>query len=497
MRILLLYPENPDTFWSFRYALPFIRKKANLPPLGLLTVAALLPESWEKRLVDMNVEPLQQKDIDWADYIFISAMVVQRDSTHAAIKRCKEAGKKIVAGGPLFLAEYEDFPEVDYFVLNEGELTLPPFIRDLEAGNPQRMYTTTEFADLTKTPVPLWHLAKLKYYSDMCLQYSRGCPFACDFCNITAMLGHKPRTKTADQIIAELDALHALGWRGSAFFVDDNFIGNKRQLKNEILPALAAWRKGKKGIQFKTEASINLVDDQELMDLMSQAGFNSLFIGIETPDDAGLNECQKAQNMGRNLLESVKTLQHNGFAVDGGFIVGFDTDDETIFQRQIDFIQQSGIVTAMVGLLQAINGTKLYYRLQEEGRLLSKASGNNVDDNLNFISRMDPQLLHKGYQKILATIYAPAAYYQRVRTFLKEYRKTTSIVVPVTWTDIWAFIRSIVVIGFGKERREYWKLLAWTLTHRPKLFAEAVTFTIYGFHFRHICESVLGSNYAA
>lgn len=496
MRVLLLYPENPDTFWSFRHALPFISKKASLPPLGLLTIAAMLPKTWEMRLVDMNIEELKQSDIDWADYVFISAMVVQRDSARAAIHACKQAGKKVVAGGPLFLGEYDDFPEVDHFVLNEGELTLPPFLRDLEAGTPQRVYQTSEFADITKTPVPLWHLAKLQQYSDMCLQYSRGCPFACDFCNITSMLGHRPRTKTAQQIIAELDALYAAGWRGGAFFVDDNFIGNKRQLKSEILPALAEWRKGKKGIKFKTEVSINLADDQELMNLMSAAGFNSLFVGIETPDDAGLNECQKSQNLGRDLLGSVKTLQRNGFEVDGGFIVGFDTDDETIFQRQIEFIQRSGIVTAMVGLLQAINGTRLYRRLQEEGRLISEATGNNVDDTMNFVPRMDPDVLHRGYQKILASIYAPRAYYQRVRTFLREYRKAASIQVPLTWTYFKAFIRSIFRIGLGKDWREYWKLLFWTLTHRPGLIQEAVTFSIYGFHFRHICEMVLGADYA-
>lgn len=497
MRILLVYPRNPDTFWSFRYALPFVNKKANLPPLGLLTVAALLPEDWEKRLVDMNIEDLHQRDLEWADYVFISAMVVQRDSTHEVIQRCKQAGKKVVAGGPLFLSEYEDFPEVDHFVLNEGELTLPPFIKDLEEGHPQRIYSTTEFADITKSPVPLWHLAKLDQYADMCLQYSRGCPFACDFCNITSMLGHRPRTKTAEQIIAELDALYALGWRGLAFFVDDNFIGNKRQLKSEILPALAEWRKDKKGVIFKTEVSINLADDQELMDLMIKAGFSSIFVGIETPNPAGLSECQKAQNLGRDLMESVKILQRNGFEVDGGFIVGFDTDDESIFQRQIDFIQRSGIITAMVGLLQAVKGTTLYKRLEEEGRILAKASGNNVDDSINFISKMDPTILHKGYEKILATIYAPRTYYQRVRTFLREYRKPDTAKMPITKNEVKAFLRSIKYIGFGKERGEYWKLLLWTIINRPALFAEAVTYSIYGYHFRHICESILGPDYAS
>jgi radical SAM superfamily enzyme YgiQ (UPF0313 family) len=494
VHILLVYPEFPDTFWSFRHVLPFIHKKAMLPPLGLLTVAAMLPEEWEKRLVDMNVQPLHQQDLNWADYVFISAMVVQRDTTRAVIQRCKQAHKKIVAGGPLFLSEYEAFPEVDHFVLNEGEVTLPPFLRDLEAGNPRRIYASTEFPDITLSPTPLWRLAKLNLYSEMCLQYSRGCPFACDFCNITSMLGHKPRTKTAKQVVAELDALYLAGWRGRAFFVDDNFIGNKRKLKEEVLPALIAWRKGKKGLSFMTEASINLADDPELMHLMGRAGFNSVFVGIETPDDAGLTECQKNQNRGRDLVESVKTLQRNGFNVDGGFIVGFDSDNESIFQRQIDFIQRSGIVTAMVGLLQAPKGTRLYDRMKDEGRLICETTGNNADDTINFVPKMDPDLLHRGYQTILATIYAPKAYYQRIRTFLKEYRVPSPIKMPLTWTEIRAFVRTMVVLGFGKERSEYWKLLFWTIFHKPKQITEAVTYTVLGFHFRRICEMYVSAD---
>ena len=494
MRILLVYPEFSDTFWSFRHVLPFIHKKAMLPPLGLLTVAAMLPEKWDKRLVDMNVQPLHQQDLDWADYIFISAMVVQRDTARAAIKRCKQAGKKIVAGGPLFLSEYDTFPEVDHFVLNEGEVTLPPFLRDLEAGNPRRIYTSSEFPDITTSPTPLWRLAKLKLYSVMCLQYSRGCPFACDFCNITSMLGHKPRTKTAQQVVSELEALYQAGWRGRADFVDDNFIGNKRKLKDEVLPAIIEWRKGKKGMSFLTEASINLADDPELMHLMGQAGFNCVFVGIETPDDAGLSECQKSQNRGRDLLESVKTLQRNGFMVEGGFIVGFDSDTESIFQQQIDFIQRSGIATAMVGLLQAAKGTTLYNRMKDEGRLICETTGNNADDTMNFVPRMDPDLLHRGYQTILATIYAPKAYYQRIRTFLQEYRITASIKMPLTWTDISAFFRTIVILGFGKEHREYWTLLFWTIFHRPKLIAEAVTYTVLGYHFRRISEMYVNTD---
>ena len=401
MKILLVYPEFPDTFWSFKHALKFVQKKAGAPPLGLLTVAAMLPAEWEKRLVDLNVTNLTDEDLAWADYVFISAMIVQRESARAVIKRCKTAGVKVVAGGPLFTMEHEQFPDVDHFVLNEAEETLAPFLRDLEQGQARRVYTSTEFPDIHQTPVPLWQLANLKHYDTISIQFSRGCPFNCDFCNVTALLGHRPRTKTAAQIIAELDSLYALGWRKSIFFVDDNFIGNKKQIKSEVLPALIEWRKGKTGMPFSTEASINLADDPELLRLMVQAGFDTVFVGIETPNEDSLAECSKNQNKGRDLVESVKQLQRAGLQVQGGFIVGFDNDSPSIFQQQIDFIQKSGIVTAMVGLLQAPLGTRLYERMQKEGRLVNEFSGDNVDGSTNIIPRMGLEPLREGYRKIL------------------------------------------------------------------------------------------------
>ncbi|MCF8061613.1 MAG: B12-binding domain-containing radical SAM protein, partial [Deltaproteobacteria bacterium] len=296
MRILLIYPEYPDTFWSFKHAIKFIHKKAAHPPLGLLTIGAMLPGDWPKRLVDMNVSKLTQKDLEWADCAFVSGMVVQRASARTAIHRCREAGLKIVAGGPLFTSEHEEFEEVDHFVLNEAEITLPPFLRDLQQGTARRIYESSEFADVQKTPAPLWELALIKKYAGMSIQFSRGCPFNCEFCNVTALFGHKTRVKTADQIIRELDRLYALGWRSNVFFVDDNFIGNKRYLKETLLPALIEWRKGKRGIPFNTEASVNLADDEELMKMMVEAGFDSVFIGIETPDEESLAECNKRQN---------------------------------------------------------------------------------------------------------------------------------------------------------------------------------------------------------
>ncbi|HEY5983334.1 MAG TPA: cobalamin-dependent protein, partial [Anaerolineales bacterium] len=265
MKILMVYPEFPDTFWSFKHALRFIKKKAGAPPLGLLTVAAMLPPAWEKKLVDLNVIGLTDQDLHWADYVFISAMIVQRESARSIIDRCSRLGVKVVAGGPLFTMEHDQFPGVDHFVLNEAEETLAPFLSDLEHGRAQRVYASSEYPDLHQTPVPLWRMADLRHYDTISIQFSRGCPFDCDFCNVTALLGHRPRTKTAGQIIAELDDLYALGWRKSIFFVDDNFIGNKKHIKTEVLPALIEWRKGKNGMPFSTEASINLADDPVLL----------------------------------------------------------------------------------------------------------------------------------------------------------------------------------------------------------------------------------------
>jgi len=488
IKILMVYPEFPDTFWSFKHALRFIRKKAFAPPLGLLTVAAMLPTAWEKRLVDLNVSRLAQQDLAWADYVFISAMIVQREAAQAVIARCKQAGVPVVAGGPLFTSEHASFPQVDHLVLNEAEITLPLFLADLERGTPQRVYTTAEFPEIRQTPVPLWELADLKHYASISIQFSRGCPFNCDFCNITALLGHRPRTKTVAQIIAELDRIYALGWRGPVFFVDDNFIGNKKQLKREVLPALIAWQQGNRGLRFSTELSINLADDEELMSMMVDAGFTAVFVGIETPDDEGLAECSKHQNRGRDLTESVRRIQRAGMQVQGGFIVGFDSDTPSIFERQVEFIQKSGIVSAMVGLLQAFPGTQLYDRLADEGRLTSELSGDNVDGSTNIMPKMDIDVLRNGYKNILHQIYSPKLYYERITTFLREY-EPPKLRIHLDPQYLLAFWRSIYQLGIkGAERVHYWKLWLWTLFHKPRLFPQAIELAIYGYHFRRVCE---------
>jgi radical SAM superfamily enzyme YgiQ (UPF0313 family) len=489
MNALLIYPQFPDTFWSFKHALKFVRKRAVSPPLGLLTVAALLPEAWQKRLVDLNVTPhLKEKDLAWADMVFVSAMTVQRSSTHAVVQRCRAAGVPVVAGGPLFVAEHQDFPEVDYFVLNEAELTLPPFLRDLDAGQPLRMYATAEFADIGQSPTPRWDLLDLKRYATMSLQYSRGCPFNCDFCNVTALLGHQPRTKSAAQVVAELDGLRSRGWRGGIFFVDDNFIGNKARLKSELLPALAEWQSAGRGVTFNTEASVNLADDPELMRMMVAAGFDMVFVGIETPDETCLRECSKKQNTGRDLVADVKRIQRAGLQVQGGFIVGFDSDTPSIFQRQIEFIQNSGIATAMVGMLQAPPGTRLFERLRRENRIAGFTSGDNVDGTTNIVPRMPLKALREGYQRILKHIYSPKNYYQRVKTFLREYRASPSK-TPMSASRFGAFAYSMLRLGIiGRERWQYWKLLTWTLFRRPRLLPQAVTLMISGYHFRRVAE---------
>ncbi len=492
MKALLVYPKYPDTFWSFKHALKFISKKASFPPLGLITVASMLPPEWEKRLIDMNVSAPTDDDLRWADLVFISAMIVQKQSAMEVIRRCRELGVRTVAGGPLFTTGHEEFKDVDHLVLNEAEITLPLFLDDLEKGHPQKIYKSKTWPDIQKTPSPQWELINTKKYASMSIQYSRGCPYNCEFCDIIVLNGHRPRTKSKDQILSELEAIYKQGWRGSVFFVDDNFIGNKKKLKKEILPTLIDWMKQKKfPFYFFTEASINLSDDDELMRLMVKAGFRRVFIGIETPNEDSLTECNKHLNKNRNLLDCVKKIQGYGMEVQGGFIVGFDSDTPTIFEKQIKFIQNSGIVTAMVGLLNAPRGTRLYQRLKKEGRLLKSTSGDNTDFSLNFIPKMNHETLISGYQKILNTIYSPKHYYKRIKIFLKQYKpKKFDKKAYFKFYYFNAFLKSIWHLGIkGKERFQYWKLIAWTLARRPRFIGISVSFAIYGFHFRKIAGS--------
>ena len=495
MRALLIYPQYPDTFWSLRHALRVICKKAAFPPLGLLTVSSMLPRDWEKKLIDMNATPLTDKDIRWADYVFVSAMVVQRESVMELIRRCKKLGVRMVAGGPLFTSEYEKFEEVDHLVLDEAETTLPAFIEDLGKGHPKHIYTSKERPDIRKTPLPMWQLLDVRKYSTMSLQYSRGCPFDCDFCDIVVLNGREMRTKSRGQFLAELDALYNRGWRAGVFIVDDNFVANKRKLSEEILPAVIDWQKERDyPFSLSTQGSINLADDEELMRLMVTAGFDSVFVGIETPNEDSLTECNKRQNINRDLVASVKKIQNHGLQVQGGFILGFDSDPVSVFKSQINLVQKSGIVVAMVGLLNAPRGTKLYQRLKKEGRLLENVSGDNTDCSMNFVPKMDRERLINGYRQVLTTIYSPKQYYMRVKTFLKQYKpqKRRGISHLQFW-HIWAFIRSVWFLGItDRGRWSYWRFFVSTLLRRPRSFPISMTFAIHGFHFRTVVRKYIG-----
>ncbi|MDP4117313.1 MAG: B12-binding domain-containing radical SAM protein [Bacteroidota bacterium] len=491
MKILLVYPKHPDTFWSFKYALKFISKKASFPPLGILTVAAMLPKAWDVKLVDMNVENLTDKEILWSDLVFISAMSVQGESAENVIHRCNNLNRKIVAGGPMFTANYERYIDnVDYLLLNEAELTLPSFLKDLEEGTPKNIYTSPEWADITTTPLPRWDLIKQNKYSSMNIQYSRGCPFDCEFCDITVLYGRKPRTKSKDQVLAELDTLYSTGWVGPVFFVDDNFIGNKAKLKKEILPAIQRWnRKNNFPFSYNTEASINLADDDLLLKQMVETGFDQVFIGIETPCIESLIECNKVQNKKRDLITSIKKIQRAGMEVQAGFIVGFDNDPVTIFDRLANFIQESGIVTAMVGLLNAPKGTKLHKRLVEENRMTTDFTGNNTDFSINFIPHMDLDTLMDGYKNILKKIYHPKFFYQRVTDFLRDFNPVKAGKFQFKLSNVAALGKSMIVLGvFRKERYYYWKLFFWSLFFKPQTFSLAILFAIYGYHFRRIYD---------
>ncbi len=488
MRVLLINPEFPDTYWSFRHALPFEGKKCAFPPLGLLTVSALLPSHWERRLVDLNIESLKIVDIKWADMVFATAMLVQKDSVKQVMKLCKSLGKRVVLGGPYVSTTTEDQPDADHIFVGEAETTLPQFVKDLAAGVAKPRYEAVERPPLAVTPVAHFHLANLKRYSAMSLQYSRGCPFSCEFCDIIEIYGRVPRTKSIPQMLAEFEALRDLNWSGTVFIVDDNFIGNKKNVRL-LLPALAEWQK-RNGYPFSllTESSVNLADDEPLLEDMREAGFRRVFLGIETPVEESLKEAQKPQNRG-NLLKSVEKIQSYGMEVMAGFIVGFDNDPEDIFERQIDFIRKSAIPLAMVGLLNALPDTQLWKRLEREGRLLGEGTGNNTNCSLNFKTRMDPAKLIQGYQSIMRTIYSPREFYQRSLDSMK--RTAQVFVEPQRYgfvSSVTAFARVMLKLGIvDGERKQFWRFFTHALKHHNRL-AETLRLAAMGYHFRKLNE---------
>ena len=495
--VLMVYPEIPETFWSFKHSLAFIGKKATFPPLSLLTVAALLPSRYSVRIIDLNVERLKSKDIDAADLVFVSAMLVQRVSLERVIARCKERGKTVVAGGPYPTSSCESIEGVDYFVLGEAELTLPSFIADWESGRAKRIYASDQRADISLTPPPRYDLIDMRPYSSMLLQYSRGCPFNCEFCEIVELFGRVPRVKGALQFLAELESLYALGYRGDIFIVDDNFIGNKAQVK-ELLRILSVWQEDHgRPFSFFTEASIDLAKDEELLDLMVSAGFTMAFIGIETPVEASLELTGKRQNIGISLLDSVHRIQAKGIEVTGGFILGFDADPADIAERQIAFIRESGIATAMVGLLTALPGTRLFKRLLAEGRILGESSGENTHAlELNFIPKIPAPELVASYEAVLKAIYEPGAYFERCLAFLRRLPRRGSASrgfggARSALSDCRALILSLLRQGFSRHGERYFGFLGSVLIERARLFPKAVELSIKGYNLFKTTEGYL------
>jgi radical SAM superfamily enzyme YgiQ (UPF0313 family) len=493
-RVLLVSPRIPTTYWSYKYALPFVRKKALLPPLGLLTVGGMLPEDYELRLIDMNVEALRREDIEWADMVFLSAMIVQQKSFEQVVALCRECATPVVAGGPYPTSSFQTIEGVDHFVLDEAECTLPEFLQDCERGEARHVYRAEGKPDLDLTPLPRFDLVDVNLYESMPLQFSRGCPFDCEFCDIIELFGRKPRTKDPRQFMREVDHLYTTGFRGSLFIVDDNFVGNKNKAK-KLLPPLAAWQKAH-GYPFSvsTEASITLAQDEELLDLMVAAGFTMVFIGIETPDAKTLAMTHKTQNLREDVLSSVARIQQRGIEVSGGFIVGFDGETEDIFERQKEFIQKAGIPTAMVGLLIALPHTQLYRRLKKEGRILAETHGNNTHDfDLNFVPHMPKQKLLSGYKWLLNQVYSPRNYFERSLTMIKRFAagELERISRSVRLRDILALLRSLFRQGFSFYGYHYLRYLIKVLATDVSLFPHAVTVAVRGHHFIRITREIM------
>lgn len=471
MKCLLVYPEMPDTFYALKHFVYVAGKKAAFPPLGLLTVAGLLPESWTLKLVDLNVEPLTDEQLVWADFVLLSAMNVQEESVREVLAQCDRHAAKVIAGGPLFTHEYERFPSVNYFVLNEAEITLPRFLKDLETGEPKRIYKSPEFADVTASPLPVYSLVDMANYTYAIVQYSRGCPYLCDFCDVTALFGRKPRTKTPEQILAELDLIKQHSKGNVVLFADDNLIGNKRVLKKELLPALIDWqRRQKYGFYFATQLTINVVDDEELMTMLADAGFRNVFIGIETPDEASLKGSHKTQNLKRDLIDTIHRIHQCGFTIYGGFIVGFDTDTDETFGAMVDFIQESGIPMPIVNVLKAPPGTELFARMKRENRLIKDFAFEEGDTNIQPV--MDEKKLINGFLQVVDGIYTPENAYKRFRVFLQHHNYTgskTRIRTQIGWKEIKQASNLLYYLGIkSPSRRYFWKLLYWTYFRHRK-----------------------------
>ena len=483
MRVLLVNPEFPESYWSGRFSLPFAGRASLLPPLGLITVAALLPLDWTCRLVDLNIERLDDEDLRWAEVVMLTGMLVQRPSLHAVLDRCRRAGVRTVVGGPYATALPADLSAADHVVVGEAEDLVPELARDLATGRAAPIYREREKPDVALSPLPRYDLLKVRRYHQMCLQYSRGCPFNCEFCDIIVMYGRKTRTKTAAQVIAELEAIRRTGFAGDVFFVDDNFIGNRKAVK-AVLPHIAEWRRrAGPPLEFYTEASIDLADDEDLVDLMTGAGFTAVFIGIETPSQETLREARKTQNLRRDLVAQVHGLQDRGLDVWAGFILGFDSDHEGSFDAMVRFIESAAIPYAMVGLLGALPNTPLYRRLEKDNRLRPEVTGDQFGLT-NVINLMPAERVLAGYRGVLERLYDPGAYFERCRENLARWRPVPGSLrrrVPHDLACAWRAIRGQGIAA--DYRAAYWRFLLWVARHHPGKIGRAIAQAAAGHHY--------------
>ena len=492
MRTLFLYPQFPKTFWSYEKILELVNRKVLLPPLGLATVAALLPQDWEMKLVDRNVRDVTEAEWDWAELVVISGMIVQKDDMQVQIREAKRRGLLVAVGGP-YASSTPDAPEIaeaDFKVLDEGEITLPQFVSAIQRGERSGRFSAEgDKPDVTATPIPRFDLLELDAYDSMSVQFSRGCPFNCEFCDIIVLYGRKPRTKTPEQLIGELQRLYDLGWRRSIFLVDDNFIGNKRNAKL-LLPQIRSWQQ-ERGypFSFTTEASVDLADDEEMMRMMHDARFESVFLGIETPDESSLETARKVQNTRNPLDAAVDRITANGIRVMAGFIIGFDGEKDGAGHRIVDFVTRTGIPAAMMGMLQALPNTALWYRLEKEGRLIQDkdaAKGVNQTNLLNFKPTRPIRDIANEYVEAFCALYEPNAYMDRVYSYYLKMgapRWKAAAKLP-SLIDLRAL--SIVVWRQGVKRStrtRFWKYVISMARRNPALLEQFISVLAHNEHF--------------
>ncbi len=463
LKVLMVWPSFPPSFWGFEGVLQIIPERAMTPPLGLITVAALCPESWEIRLIDHAFDELRDEDLEWASLVMVSAMHAQRADALVVLARARALGRRTFVGGPWASTDPEAaLLAADHVMVGEAEEAFPNIAIELEQGTARALYRVIDKPDMTHSPAPRFDLLCLNKYTSMPVQFSRGCPFQCEFCDIITIYGRRPRAKSPAQLIRELDILRSLGWRNEVFIVDDNFIGNHHQAL-QLSRELIEWQKlHRQPFSFYTEASIDLAARPELMDAMVEANFMYVFIGIETPSAEALKESRKFQNLRKNNVEQVRTIQERGLWVLAGFIVGFDSDDETIFARQLEFIDQTAIAWAMAGMLMAPPTTALFDRMKREGRLIEDSQSISNFGVPNFRTVLPLPVLLRGLCTLLGGLYQPDAFFERAYHSLQVWQpratqKPPSL--PLTY-NLRVLFSSIWHQGIcSTYRGSYWRFL--------------------------------------